>query len=338
MKNNITQIRLTVSITLFLLLPFYISASVDKLKSVKLGPAEAPAIIEAIVNNPSNAVPELIKLIEEKSDVQLKGADAVKEKNVRVTAINILGELKEKSALAPLKKILTTSDNSSLIFNAARSIGSIGGVKGFKILSHALSLSENYPHPRGDMVKRAAIIGLGLCGSEQAIPVLEKELNNQNNSLLIRIYTAGSLGLLDSNVGLDLVSQGTQSDDPQIRLRSIQALGLIGDADSVKPIHKLSEKYQSYIIKKAVALSLAQIEVKQLPSYNKVEFLKKTLQQHGKKTEFIRWGTGILSTMNTDEANAALEELANTENKRFSDLKHAARVKIKAKRFFETSN
>ncbi len=317
-----------------LLLPVAISAksSVQDLKSMKFGPKEAPQIIEKIIEKRAESVPELIEMLKDTKDTKkllMSRDDLLKEKYARITAINLLGELQEKESLNSLKLLLMRSENPSYIFNSARAIGNIGGLKAFKILSKALIKSSVSKKSNSIYIKKASILGLGLCGSKLAIPLLTKELNDHRNEQIIRIYAAGSLGLLGSDRGLYIAQDGLTSSDAQVKMRSIQALGLIGNDISNQDLEYFIGEKTKYSYRKAAKLAISQIKYRKMKTGEKVKFLKDILKRYPKRAAYINWGMRKLSKMKTKESTKALTELSKEEKTGYRFLKQAARIKLK---------
>jgi hypothetical protein len=117
MKKN--QLAGAALILLILTVPFAALAgsSVSKLKHAG-SPSEYGAIFEEILDQGDASVNELLALLKE----EVPAADpAAMEKDwaARVTAMNLLGEMKSQSALNLLGDMLENSDNVSAIYNPA---------------------------------------------------------------------------------------------------------------------------------------------------------------------------------------------------------------------------
>ena len=301
---------------------------VEKLKSRFASQSELNAIIEEIVDQGDSATPDLIALLAE--DAPKDAYTARQHWNAKVTAMNIMGETKAKESLDILQDMLENSDDLSAIYNAARTIGNIGGNRAYKILKEVYQNAENLAYQNlNDERLRAAILGMGLCGNKKAIPFLRDALENPNYSQMVRIYAAGSLGLLGSQDGLGIAQAGLSSDDPYVRLAATRALGLIGAASAIPDLNELALPEMDYVYRKSAALSIAQIETGQRSDADKVAFIRDQLIKHPRVTDFIQWGTLKLKKMNTPEAKQALLELAAEDAPEFEVLKHAAKIRAK---------
>jgi len=274
------------------------------------------------------AVPDLVELLEE--DTADDEIEAKRQWGAKVTAMNILSELKAKNALAVLEDLLENSDDLSAINNSARTIGRIGGNQAYKILEGVFFNTQAFRYSYNDDRKRAVIAALGLCGNKKAVPLLLDALENPNNDQGIRIYAAGSLGLLGNTEGLGLVNDAAESDDSQVKLAAIRALGLIGSTESIESlVDKTGGSHVKYIHRNAAKLSLVQIESEQLTGKEKAEYIKEQLIKNPKKTGYVQWGTMKLKNMKSQSAKKALKNLSEQDAPEFSVLSHAAKARLK---------
>ena len=283
--------------------------------------------IEDIADLGDAAVIDLLSIINKSSDTK----DASSRKHdwmVKVTAMNLLGELKSPAALMPLKEMLSESDNISAIYNSARTIGNIGGRLAFQILRKTLAKSNSanctYPVVR----KKAAILGLGLCVDTRAIPLLKAELNNINNNEQTRIYAAGALGMLGVKDGYDIALASIDSTDGIIKSSAITSLGMIGDPAALESLNRIDQGDTLIVPRRAARVAIAMIESKRLTGDDKVNFLKKKLKKNPRMTEMIRWGTAKLKRINSKSSRNALNDLAS-DAPEHSSLRHAASLKFK---------
>jgi len=322
-------------LTLTILLFFGLSApgavlaekSVQKLKGSVKNYSEYNAIFEEIINQGSSATPDLIALLKEPSP---KNTDEAKRHwDAKVTAMSILSEINAQEALDILKDMLENSSSLSAINNAARTIGRIGGDKAYQILADVYENARNLRYKQSSERLRAVIVGLGLCGNKKAADLLTEALKNPNNDEMIRIYAAGSLGLLGSSEGFEVAAAGLNSNDPYVRLAATRALGLIGSTSAVPALSKLNRPDVDYVYRKSAQLSIAQIETAQLSDDNKIVYIQHQLVNHPQITDFVQWGTMKLKKMNTPKAKKALEDLTTDDSPDFEVLRHAAKVRAK---------
>ncbi len=297
----------------------------DQVKSFK----EYDITVEEIMDQGQNAIPDLMELISEKptkNDLR----SVRRGLRAKVTAMNILSELKAKQALKLLKDLLENSDNQSTINNSAKTIGNIGGDKAFRILKKALKKSrKNAYSSLNDERERAVILALGLCGNKKAIPLLRKILNNKKDSLRAQIYAAGSLGLLGVKDGLTIAAKGLNSLDPSLNIAATRALGAIGDGSSVETLKHLTHPYISIYQRKAATVAIAQIEAEQLSDDQKADYIEVKLEKHPESTEFIQWGTRKLKRIKTQRSKKILEKLSKRHGSNKSSLRHAAKMRLK---------
>jgi HEAT repeat protein len=296
--------------------PAMAGKGVDKLKGSPQGFEAYAAAFEEILAEGYAAVPELIALVQSSVATQAK-----------VTAINALGELQAKDALAVLGSLMANSGDLSVIYNAARAIGNTGGNQAYKILADLLENADTAGYPEAASVKKAAILGLGLLGDKKAVKPLLAVLNDLNNDDITRIYAAGSLGLLGNASGLGLVQDSLNSDDPAVRTAAIRALGAIGDASSINALASLAAPGNQYGVRGAATAALAQVKAANMGKGERVGFIKKQLEETPQASELVAWGLRELKKNGTPQAMAALKELAGKQGPEFAALVRAAKIK-----------
>jgi HEAT repeat protein len=303
--------------------------SVHKLKDPVRNMAEYDLVFEEVLDQGDTAVPDLMGLLREEAPVA-NADEAKKHWDAKVTAMNILSELKAQDALAILKDMLENSDNLSAITNAARTIGNIGGNNAFKILEEVLINAGASRYADNNMErKKAVILAMGLCENKKAIPYLMGELNDPNNDEVTRIYAAGSLGLLGVQDGLDAATEGSNSADPYVRMAAIRAMGVIGSAASLSVLDAHTGPNVPYVYRKTAKAAIFQIETNQLPDDKKVDHIKRNLMKNPKSTEFVQWGTRKLKKLGTPAAKKALLEMSALNDPDYGVLKNASKVRAK---------
>jgi HEAT repeat protein len=302
-------------------------SSVQKLKDPVTKYAEYDLVVEEILNQGDQAVLDLIALLQEKITTT-DPDEAKRQLGAQVCAMNLLGELKAKDALAVLKQLLENEDNLSAVYNSARTIGSIGGNNAFQILEEVFVNAGSLRYAdNNEERKKAAITGMGLCENKKAIPYLIAEMNNVNSDEVTRIYAAGSLGLLGVADGLSVATSGLGSNDEYVRMAAVRALGIIGSTSSISDLTPLLDS--TYVYKKNAKVAIFQIETAQLPDDKKVDFILKQLMKDPKTTELVQWGTFKLKKINTSSSKNALESMSLLEGEDFATLKQAAKVRAK---------
>jgi HEAT repeat protein len=304
-------------------------SSVQKLKDPVTKFAEYDLVFEEILSQGEQAVPDLIALLQEKISTA-DPDEARRHWGAKVSAMNILSEMKAKDALAVLKDMLENSDDLSAVYNAARAIGNIGGNHAYKILEEVFTNAGSFRYAENNQErKKAAITGLGLCENKKAIPYLIAEMNNPNSDEVTRIYAAGSLGLLGVDSGFSVASAGLASDDEYVRMAAVRALGIIGDDSAVPALTDLLDPKIAYVYRKAAKLSIFQIQTGQMTGDEKIGFIRQELMKHPDTTEFVQWGTLKLKKINTPASQKALEDLSALDGPEFIPLKNAARLRSK---------
>ena len=299
---------------------------VNKLKEPANSSEENNEQVEEILAMKDLAIPDLIALLSE--EMENDPEKSKQQWSAKVTAMNILSELKAEEALPVLKAMLETSDSVSAINNSARTIGRIGGENAFIILDQVLSNTQNSMYTFNNERRKAVIAALGLCENRKAVPLLMEELENRSNDLMLQIYAGGSLALLGRNDGLPVVTEALSSDDGNIRLAATRALGLIGAQSSVSSLNSLTKSENKYIYRKAARLSLIQIEEKNLTADKKTAYIREQLIRNHGLTEILQWGTLRLKKINTNDSKNALLNLSGLSSPDSAALKHAAKMRL----------
>ncbi|MFH1885339.1 MAG: HEAT repeat domain-containing protein [Pseudomonadota bacterium] len=317
-------------IACMLLLPSAAAAGskVDKLKDQGNSPGQYRKILEEIIDEGDAAIPDLASLLEEPAPAD--EIDRKKQWMIKVAAMDLVAELKAKDALAILENLLVNSENLSAIFNSARTIGRIGGNQAYKILEDALENARNGEYTQTADRKRAIVMAMGLCGDGKAIPYLATEMENPENEMILRVYAAGSLGMLEDGQGLGLALAALDSDDPYLRTAAIRSLGVIGSAQSIPALTAIVENGTLLGHHQEIRLALAQIEAAQLDGDDRVNFVRNQLKSHPKETLFLRWGTEKLKNINSAASKKALEDLGAETDPELEILADTARIKFKA--------
>ncbi|MBI5843443.1 MAG: HEAT repeat domain-containing protein [Deltaproteobacteria bacterium] len=307
------------------------ASPVSRLKDPATRHADADSILEQILDQGAGAVPELTTMAGQASS----GSDVEsfqRSHRARVTAITLLGDMNAASAIPTLAAIVKSSGEVSAINNAARSMGRMGGAAAYAALSGILAYVNQAPDALAFERKKAVIMALGLCGEKAAVNVLLAELNNTKNAMLVRIYAAGSLGLLGNKAGLALATSGLDSNEPAIIMAAIRALGAIGSSSSIADLTPFTAKQENRTFRMAAMLSISQIKAAALAETQKAAFIKQELTRNFGSSEYIHWGTGALKRMKSAEAKKALEGLAGITSPDFKMLRAAARLRMKAAR------
>jgi HEAT repeat protein len=285
---------------------------------------EEPQSVDEMLAHGEKAVPALIKILQTKAASPFS-TESMEEWRHTVTVMEMLAEWKAEQALDVLNQMLTTSGDLSAIYNAARTVGKIGGKTSFTTLTTVLAESDNSQDKNATHRKRAAILGLGLCGNTQAVPLLIQEMQDEKNDDFIRVCAAGSLGLLGDQSGLQIVLEATDSTDPQLRLRSIEMIGAIGAPSAIKQLEEIINSQAPYVYRVAAKTSMMMIEAQQLSDQEQIKYLAENLVKFHRMTAFVWWGTSRLKALNTEESKKALQSLSKAEE---PFLRDTARLKL----------
>ncbi len=229
------------------------------------------------------------------------------DKSVRMEVIRLIGELRVRQVLAELLNILKTTNDTRTIVIVSYAIGQIQDYRATPTLRYMASSQEN------NIVKRrSAIIALGLLGDSKAIPTLEEILNEESE--LLRIFAAGSLGLLGSDFGLKVALSSSDSLDHSERMHAIQALGLIGSDKSYDKLSMLLQKNPDMIQRQSVELSKFQIKLHSLALKERVEAIKNKLLSAKESSALTRWGIDELGKIEKEDAESALAVISESHH------------------------
>lgn len=297
-------------------------------KSAGIQKSEAPAeelqSVDQMLEHGEKIIPELIKILRTRASSP-SSTESLKEWRHTVAVMDMLAEWKAEQAVGVLREMITSSDDLSAIYNAARTVGKIGGNISFTALTNILAESDNSQDENAIHRKRAAILGLGLCGNTQAVPLLLQEMQDKKNDDLIQVCAAGSLGLLGNQSGLQVALEGTDSTDPELRLRSIEMIGAIGAPSALKKLEDIINSQAPYVYKVAVKTSMMMIEAQQLSGQEQIKYLAENLVKFHRMTAFVWWGTSRLKALNTEESRKSLQSLTEAGS---SFVRDTARLKL----------
>lgn len=246
---------------------------------------------EKLLFSGKKAVPLLIKALDAAPDEQ------------KIAIVRVLLELKASEAVPKIITLLK-SENKGLRMLSAYALGKIHDARALEPLLKMLETA------RDEDSRGATIFGLGFLGNSKAVPVLKNEL--KNDSQRIRIWAASALGLLSNAAGFDEALTGTYSENTNIRLSAVEALGVIGDKRAEPRLKEMIDDPRLGWKSEAI-LSLKQIEVRNLPDGQKLSALKQCL--FGPNERIVEWAIQSLADMGTPEALFLLEEKAKDGRK-----------------------
>ncbi|GHU84427.1 PBS lyase [Spirochaetia bacterium] len=154
------------------------------------------------------------------------------EANETITAaIDYLGKLKSAKALAPLKKLLNTTEQR-YVNTIFRALGRIGGGNQNLADETAEYLMDYYADRIvADESRREIITAIGETGSRRGLSFLTDIGANTEERLSIRMAALDSLSKIGDNDGLQVILEGVSSADPNLRAAAIAALGPFSGAE-----------------------------------------------------------------------------------------------------------
>lgn len=297
------------------------------LREVRGGMANYHRIINEIVALGPEGLPGLaayLRMAPPMGDISLIKRDY----NARIGLMNIMGEIGDPAALPVLAEILESAEQPSSINTAGRNIGRIGGAEAYSVLLSALAASAARPDAQGEVRETAIVMGMGLAGAPQGIPLLKDVMEDPSKPEKTRIYAAGCLGMLGDSSGLDLAIESLNSDDYLISIPGARALAEIADPSSIEVLEARYENADNLLLKEAIKMALFQVETAQKPDDEKADFIKERLMEHPANSPYVQWGTMALDRMDTPAAQKALEEMAALTDPKFELLSWTAKIRI----------
>ena len=325
--------RLSVGILFVLMTAFmppclFAQDLVSRLRDPSTPKNEYPGIIEQIAKQGKQIAPELAAFLKEPNKAR-SDSEQKQEMGAKQIAMDMLAEMKAEEGLDPLKDMIDGSDDLSLIYNSARAAGRIGGNKSSAVLKQILNNADKKrsTDSRSNHRKLAAVLGLGLCGDKETIPLLKQEFLNEQNDDKTRIYAAGSLGLMGVADGLGFVTAKVRSDDPDVKLAAIRVLGAIASPSSLNVLNEVI-KTEKYVYQESARTAIAQIEAMRLSGDAQVSFIRQKISDNPGNIEFVMWGTGKLKEMNTESSRNALKALGESALPEMAFVSHIARIKL----------
>lgn len=223
--------------------------------------------------------------------------------SLQVESIRLLGELGAKEAVPDLLEFIARSEDHRSVLVSMYALGLMQDIRATSYLISTASSVSTDPYRR-----RGAIVSLGLLGDKRAIPTLEKILLDDKE--MLQIFAAGSLGMLGSDAGLSIALQGMKSEDPSIRLHAIQALGLIGSEVALDALDEKHQMYPTMVEKQTIEMAIFQIDLKQLPTEERILTIEEKILSIPKRTAISRWCTNELRRIGGPNAGSSLKKIA----------------------------
>jgi HEAT repeat protein len=192
-----------------------------------------------LVKEGSAVVEPLIRTLERK-DTPL---------DARKISVNLLGEIGDQRAVAPLIGALGEND-SSVRQDAANALGKIRDSRAVESLIDTLNHSDRYSC-------QAAIRALGAIGDERAVEPLITIFKNPSNPVHAAAEALGRIG--DVRAVGPLIEALSQSERNGSR-SAAEALGMIGDSRAVEPLISAMREHCDKYTRKAAAEALSMLQ------------------------------------------------------------------------------
>jgi len=156
-----------------------------------------------------------------KNDAEQLLLEKLEDKNLLISslAIEMLGKLKCRKALEPVRKLLKKKDSI--------------------------------------LIKQASIEALGLIGDAGALPEILQYTDSDNK--LLREKAGQSLGELAINTSIPHVKKLLKDECPDVRLAAVKALGKMKDSSSVETLMEMAEKSSEADMREEAVKALGKI-------------------------------------------------------------------------------
>jgi HEAT repeat protein len=177
----------------------------------------------------------------------LKHPDA----KVRLKAVKILGELKDKNSVQPL--VLRLKDYDKTVrASAVISLGLIGDISVFQDMAYLKTDKEDTV--RSALAESMGYLGESLIGSTDTVKIFQLnkikdlliELMNDFNGA-VRVNAAVSLWKLGDTSGIEIIKKGLSSDDLDVKTFCIESVGNYGSEKEIKLIEEFLQDKDVFI-------------------------------------------------------------------------------------------
>lgn len=225
------------------------------------------------------------------------------DESVRYESIRLLGDLQARDAVPELLACLRERRDARSVLVTSYALGQIRDGRALPELMRAASPQE------GDIAaRRGAIVALGLLGDCRAVPILTDVLSEDNE--LLKVFAAGSLGLLNSDSGLDAAIAACESNDDSTRRHAVQAIGLIGSKRGGMVLQRVLERHPLMVERQYIELSQFQISIHGWPEVRRLSALRTTILEASADSLITRWCIEQLGRTKAKNAKGILDEIS----------------------------
>lgn len=165
---------------------------------------------------------------------RLLGPEPEQDAQALLDAASLLGFVGDADSVAPLRRLLASSEDPEVRQVAGLSLGLIGGLDAVRALSDALRV-ESDSWTRGRLVDALAYPAL-----DEASELLRAVLSDPAEAPHVRGVAAESLGRLAPPGVLDDLLRALAQAEPEIRFFAAHALGMLGSRDALDALAEVA--------------------------------------------------------------------------------------------------
>lgn len=254
-----------------------------------------------------------------KTDTATSNSSSTSQKTAKLQSPTVPEVVKSKSNPAQnrqpgadgLLELITSSSDPSEMFKAIREQGFFSDESiQQELLDCWMEINKHPDDPLLNERHKALLVGFVLSQTEEALPLANDLFNDTSADPKTKMYALQAIASLGGNPQLEFAMQYTNSDDPTMKTRAIEALGLIGDTAAIPELERIATEEQ-LVFRRAAKVSLLQIEANGLTGSDKVTYIHDQLKKNEQNVPLAIWGVHTLWVMNTPEAIDTLKSLAD---------------------------
>ncbi|MEW5820571.1 MAG: HEAT repeat domain-containing protein [Cyanobacteriota bacterium] len=180
-------------------------------------------------------------------------------KNLKITAISLLGKIKEEKAIDQMTELLSKNSTDPEI--SAAIISALTSINDPKVIQPLIDILEDSNKNEG--LRCLAAISLGKLKNRRASKPLFEVLRNQDDSPIVRSYVALSLSEFPTIRNTEQLVRSLSDSSELVRANSVLALGILGYKDEMPKIISLLRDPDASVKANAI-LTLGNLKAKEV--------------------------------------------------------------------------